>query len=284
MLEFIQLNLADFLIEYGLRVIGAILIFVVGQWLARLATRVIEQGMGKANFDITLVSFIKNLAYYLLLAAVVVAALNSLGVATTSLVAILGASALAVGLALQGSLSNFAAGVMIILFRPFKVGDRIETSGVLGDVETIQIFNTTVITLDNKTVIIPNANITADNVVNYSTKGVLRIDMIFGISYDDDLLKAKHVLEEILEKHPQVLNNPAPTVAVMELADSSVNFAVRPFVKTNDYWDVYFALTEQVKLRFDQEAISIPYPQQDLHIFGVNSAKPLPEVPTFSRG
>lgn len=263
-------TLSDLLLTYGLRVIGAIVIFVIGRWVTGLVTRFVQRLLERAGVDKTLVIFVKNLTYYVLLAFVVLAALGNLGVQTTSLVAILGASALAVGLALQGSLANFAAGVIIILFRPFKVGDRIEAGGVEGFVEDIQIFNTILRTPDNKTVIIPNANITSDNIINYSTKGILRIDMVFGIGYDDDLLQAKRILQDILAADEGVLNDPAPTVAVMELADSSVNFAVRPFVKSADYWSVYFRVTEQVKLRFDAEGVSIPFPQQDVHLIPVN--------------
>jgi small conductance mechanosensitive channel len=263
-------TVSDLLVTYGLRIIGAIVIFIVGRWATGLVTRFVQRLLERAGVDKTLVIFVKNLTYYILLAFVVLAALGNLGVQTTSLVAILGASALAVGLALQGSLANFAAGVIIILFRPFKVGDRIEAGGVEGFVEDIQIFNTILRTPDNKTVIIPNANITGDNIINYSTKGILRIDMVFGIGYDDDLLKAKRILQEILATDEGVLKEPAPTVAVMELADSSVNFAVRPFVNSADYWTVYFRVTEQVKLRFDAEGVSIPFPQQDVHLFPVN--------------
>ncbi len=266
MTDFTQ-TFSDLLVTYGLKVIGAIVIFIIGQWVTGLISRGIKKMMRRAGIDETLITFVGNLAYYVLLAFVIVAALNNLGVQTTSMVAILGAAALAVGLALQGSLANFAAGVMIILFRPFKVGDRIEANGAFGIVEEIQIFNTIMRTPDNKTVIIPNAKVTDDNIVNYSMKGKMRIDMVFGIGYGDDLLKAKQVLEELVEADPRVLKEPAPTVAVIELGDNSVNFAVRPFVKVDDYWGVYFELTEQVKLRFDQEGISIPFPQRDVHLF-----------------
>jgi small conductance mechanosensitive channel len=263
-------TITNLTVTYGLRLLGAIAIFIIGRWVSGVITRAIQRIMERAQVDKTLVTFVKNVVYYLLLAFVILAALNNLGVQTTSLIAILGASALAVGLALQGSLSNFAAGVLIILFRPFKVGDRVEIAGVLGFIEETQIFNTILRTPDNKTVIIPNANITSDNIVNYSSKGILRVDMVFGIGYDDDLLKAKKILEELVQADDRILANPPPRVVVKELADSSVNFAVRPFVKVADYRTVYFDLTEQVKLRFDQEGISIPFPQQDVHLFPTN--------------
>ncbi len=274
-MEDIVQTITDLTVTYGLRLLGAIAIFIIGRWVSGIITRSIQRMMERAQVDKTLVTFVKNLVYYVLLAFVILAALNNLGMQTTSLIAILGASALAVGLALQGSLANFAAGVLIILFRPFKVGDRVEIAGVLGFIEEIQIFNTILRTPDNKTVIIPNANIMSDNIVNYSSKGILRIDMVFGIGYDDDLLKAKKILEELVQADDRVLADPPPRVVVRELADSSVNFAVRPFVKVADYRNVYFDLTEQVKLKFDQEGISIPFPQQDVHLFKTNGKPPV---------
>ncbi len=268
-------TIIDLTVTYGLRLLGAVAIFIIGRWVSGIIIQAVQKIMEKAQVDKTLVTFVKNMIYYVLLAFVILAALNNLGVQTTSLVAILGASALAVGLALQGSLANFAAGVLIILFRPFKVGDLVETAGVFGFIEEIQIFNTILRTRDNKTVIIPNANITGDNIINYSTKGILRVDMVFGIGYDDDLLKAKKILEELVQADDRILADPPPRVAVLELADSSVNFAVRPFVKVADYRNIYFDLTEQVKLRFDQAGVSIPFPQQDVHLFTANGKPPV---------
>ncbi len=267
--------ITDLTVIYGLKLLGAIAILIIGRWVSGIITRAIQRMMEKAAVDKTLVAFVKNLVYYVLLAFVILAALNNLGVQTTSLIAILGAIALAVGLALQGALTNFAAGVLIILFRPFKVGDFVETTGAFGVIEEIQIFNTILITRDNKTVIIPNANIMSDNIVNYSTKDVLRVDLVFGIGYNDDLLKAKKILEELVQADDRILAEPPPRVAVLELADSSVNFAVRPFVKVADYWDICFDLTEQVKLRFDQAGVSIPFPQQDVHLFTANGKPPI---------
>ena len=195
-----------------------------------------------------------------------IAALSKLGFQTTSFVAILGAAGLAVGLALQGSLANFASGVMLVIFHPFKVGDFIEAGNATGVVDSIDIFNTIIKTPDNKVVIVPNSQITGSKIVNYSTEPIRRVDLVFGIGYDDDLRKAKAILEEILQANEKVLKEPAYTVAVSELADHSVNFVVRPFVKTEDYWGVYFELTEAVKLRFDKEGITIPYPQTEVHL------------------
>ncbi len=252
---------------WGIKVIAAIAIFIIGFWVAKLFRKIIEKVLANRNVDPTIGSFVANLAYYALLAFVVLAALGQLGIQTTSFIAIIGAAGLAVGLALQGSLANFAAGFLMIIFRPFKVGDVIEGAGTSGTVEKIQIFTTQLLTPDNKTVIIPNASLTAGNIVNYSTTGKRRVDMVFGIGYEDDIDKAKQIIIEAISADERVHKDPAPTVAVSELADSSVNFVVRPWVNTSDYWGVYFALTETIKKRFDQEGISIPFPQRDVHVY-----------------
>ena len=199
--------------------------------------------------------------------AVVITAINQLGIQTTSLLAILGAAGLAIGLALQGSLSNFAAGVMIVGFRPYRVGDVIEAAGVAGKVEEVQIFTTVLLTADNKTIIIPNSQVMAGEITNYSAQPTRRVDLVAGCGYGDDLDKVRDVLRDIVSADDRVLSDPAPTIAVSELADNSVNFVVRPWVQRDDYWNVYFDLTEQIKKRFDAEGISIPYPQQDVHLF-----------------
>jgi small conductance mechanosensitive channel len=186
---------------------------------------------------------------------------------TTSFIAVIGAAGLAVGLALQGSLANFAAGFLMIIFRPFKVGDYIEGAGIAGTVESIQMFTTQLKTPDNKTVIVPNAKITGDNIVNWSSKGTRRVDLVIGIGYGDDIDKAKQIMMDVLTKDQRVLKDPAPQVAVLELADSSVNFVVRPWVNASDYWNVYFDTTEEIKKRFDQEGVSIPFPQRDVHMY-----------------
>lgn len=220
----------------------------------------------KRGADPMLASFVGSIVHILAVAFVVIAALGQLGIQTTSLVAIIGAAGLAVGLALQGSLANFASGVMIIAFRPFKVGDFVEAGGAVGVIEGIQIFSTQLKTGDNKTIIVPNAAITGGSITNYSTKDTRRVDLVFGIGYDDDIKKAKSLLEDIVNSDERVLKDPAPVIAVSELADSSVNFIVRPWVNSADYWGVYWDLTETVKLRFDAEGISIPFPQQDVHM------------------
>lgn len=254
------------LVTYGLNILGAVIIFLVGRWAAGVASRLLHQALTKANVDQTLAQFASNFAYVGVLVFALVAAFDRLGVETTTLVALVGASGLAIGLALQGSLANLASGVLILLFSPFQVGDLVEAGGAFGFVEGIEIFNTIIVTFDNKTVIVANSKVLGDNIVNYSKKGMLRLDLVFGIGYDDDLLKAKRILNEIVSANKRVLKDPAPTVAILELADSSVNFAVWPYVKVDDYWDVHFDLMETVKLRFDKEGISIPYPQQDIHL------------------
>jgi small conductance mechanosensitive channel len=198
---------------------------------------------------------------------VILAALAQLGIQTTSFIAVIGAAGLAVGLALQGSLANFAAGVLMVIFRPFQVGDFIEGAGVSGIVEEMQIFTTQLRTPDNKTIIIPNAKITGDNVTNYTRKDKRRVDLVIGVSYRDEIGKVKGVVADVLNGDERVLKDPAPTIAVLELGDSSVNFAVRPWVRTEDYWDVYFETTEKIKKRFDAEGISIPFPQRDVHLY-----------------
>ena len=252
---------------YGLRILAAVAIFIVGRWVARGFKGLAVRALTKANVDETLISFLGNLTYVTLLVFVIIAAVNQLGVQTTSFIAILGAAGLAVGLALQGSLANFAAGVLMIIFRPFRVGDYVEGGGTAGIVEEIQIFTTKLRTPDNKAIIVPNAKITGDNIVNYSVKDSRRMDMIVGVSYDDDYDQVKAVLEDILNKDGRILEEPAPKIGILEFGDNSVNFAFRPWVKTAEYWDVYFDLTEAIKKRFDEEGISIPYPQRDVHLF-----------------
>lgn len=252
---------------YGIKVIAALIILLVGRWVAKIVSNIIKKMMRKAELDQTLLSFVGSLVYIALMAFVVLAALSQLGIQTTSFIAILGAAGLAIGLALQGSLANFAAGFLMIIFKPFRVNDYIEGAGTAGTVEEIQIFTTTLKTPDNKTVIIPNAKLTSDNIVNWTVKGTRRVDMVFGIGYDDDIDKAKATIQDVLSRDDLILKEPAPQVALVELADSSVNFVVRPWVKADDYWSVYFDLTENVKKALDANGISIPFPQRDVHIY-----------------
>ena len=257
----------ELLTIYGLRVIAAIVVFIVGRWIAKGLANLAEKVMNKKEVDSTIVSFVENMIYIALLAFVVLAALAQLGIQTTSFIAVIGAAGLAIGLALQGSLSNFAAGFLMIIFRPFKVGDYIEGAGVAGTVEAIQIFTTQLQTPDNKTVIIPNASLTADNITNWSVKGTRRVDLVMGIGYGDDIDKAKKIMADVLAKDERIIKDPAPKIALVELADSSVNFVVRPWVKADDYWDVYFDTTENIKKSFDAEGITIPFPQRDVHVY-----------------
>jgi len=257
----------ELLTVYGIKVIAALAIFIVGRWVAKGIRRFIRKMMTHSKVDPTLISFVANLAYVALLAFIVIAALNQLGIQTASFIAILGAAGLAVGLALQGSLSNFAAGVLMIVFRPFKVGDFIEGAGVAGTVEEIQIFTTLLITPDNKTIIVPNSKITGDNIINYSAKGTRRVDMVFGIGYDDDIDKARAIIMDVVSGDERVMKDPKPVVLLSELADSSVNFNTRVWSKADDYWGVYFDTMEAVKKRFDAEGVSIPYPQRDVHVY-----------------
>lgn len=257
----------ELLTIYGLRSVFAVVVFIVGRWVAKFLKNLVKKIMNKKEVEPTIVSFVVNMTYIALLVFVVLAALGQLGIQTTSFIAVVGAAGLAIGLALQGSLSNFAAGFLMIIFRPFNVGDYIEGAGVAGTVEAIHIFTTQLRTPDNKTVIIPNAKLTADNITNYTIKGTRRVDMVFGIGYGDDIDKAKKILTDIIEKDERVLKDPATKIAVVELADSSVNFIVRPWVKGDDYWNVYFDTTENVKKSFDAEGISIPFPQRDVHVY-----------------
>ncbi len=266
-MEDITSMIMEYATLYGFRLLGAILIFIVGRWVAALARKVIERMMTKSEVDTTLVKFTGNLTYGLLMVVVVLAALNQIGVQTTSFIAIIGAAGLAIGFALQGSLSNFAAGIMLIVFRPFKVGDFIMAGGEAGIVEEIALFTTQMRSPDNKTIIVPNSGITGGNITNFSTKDTRRIDLVIGVSYQDDLKKVKAVLSDILTNDERVLKDPAPTIGVVELADSSIDFAVRPWVKASDYWAVYFDTLQTIKERFDAEDISIPFPQRDIHVY-----------------
>jgi small conductance mechanosensitive channel len=257
----------DLVAQYGLKVLAALAILIIGRWVAKWLRSLIRRMMERGKTDPIIVGFVSSIAYVALMAFVIVAALGQLGIQTTSFIAILGAAGLAIGLALQGSLANFAAGFLMIVFRPFKVGDFIEGGGVAGTVEAIEIFTTTLKTPDNKIIIIPNAKISGDNIINYSAQPTRRVDLVVGASYDADLKQVRSVLEGIIRDEQRILDTPEPFVAVQELADNSVNFVVRVWTATGDYWGVYFAMTEQVKLRFDEAGIGIPYPQRDVHIY-----------------
>jgi len=271
-MENIPVMIKGLLAAWGLKVVAAILIFLIGKWLARILANMLKAIMTRAKQDETLVKFVGSIAYYAMFAFVLIAAISQLGVQTTSLIAVFGAAGLAVGLALQSSLSNFAAGVMLILFKPFRVGDYVEAGGTAGTVESIMIFSTQLNSADNKRIYVPNGQVYSGNIVNYSANDTRRVDLVFGCGYEDDVSKAKSVLEELLTNDDRVLKDPVATVTVSALADSSVNFNVRPWVKTENYWGLYWDLTEKVKLRFDEEGISIPYPQRDVHLHEAKAA------------
>ena len=255
---------------YGLKVLAAVVILIVGRWVAKGITRLIGRMMEKSKIDQTIQRFTINTVYIVLMVFVVLAALNQLGIQTTSFIAVLGAAGLAIGLALQGSLANFAAGFLMIIFRPIRVGDYIEGAGTAGTVEEIQIFTTTLTTPDNKMVIIPNASLTSANIVNWTLKGSRRVDMVFGIGYNDDIDKARQIMKDVLDSDDRIFKDPAPQIGIIELGDSSVNFVVRPWAKVSDYWDVYMTTTEKIKKAFDANGINIPYPQRDVHVYQYN--------------
>jgi len=254
-------------VSLGINIVLALLIFYVGRMVVGFITRGLHNVLQRQEVDKTLETFVCNLVRTVLMIVVVIAAISQVGIETTSFIAIFGAAGLAVGLALQGSLSNFAAGVLIVLFRPYRVGDFIEAAGINGVVEQVQILTTILRTGDNKQVIVPNSQIMDSIITNYSAKDTRRVDMVVGVSYSDDLDKVRKTLEELVAADERILDDPACTIAVSELADSSVNFVVRPWVKTADYWPVMFDMTEAIKKRFDHDGISFPFPQRDVHLY-----------------
>lgn len=261
-LESIVDKLIDFAAVYGIKVIGAIVIWVIGSWVIKKIMKGIKKVMSKRDYDESLQKFLLNLMNWILKILLIIAILGKLGVETTSFAAILAAAGLAIGMALQGSLGNFAGGVLLMIFKPIKIGDLIEAQGEVGVVKEIEIFTTKLTGLSNKEIIIPNGALSNGNIINYTTEGTRRVDLTFGVGYDSDIKKTKAVLMLVLTSHPLVLKNPEPTVNVSELADSSVNFAVRPWCKSEHYWDVFFDVTEQTKEALDAAGIEIPYPHQ----------------------
>ncbi|OQD43449.1 mechanosensitive ion channel family protein [Croceivirga radicis] len=253
-------TLIGYVETYGVPVLKAILIYIIGSWVIKKLTGMIKKVMAKGSYDISLQKFLLNLVTWGLKIFLIITVISTLGVETTSLAAVIAAAGLAVGLALQGSLSNFAGGVLIMIFKPYKIGDLIEAQGVLGVVKEIEIFTTKMVSPENKLIIVPNGAMANGNIVNYTAEGKIRVDTVIGVGYDEDIKKTKEVLLEVLTSNPKVLQDPAPSVNVMELADSSVNFAVRPFCKPEDYWDVYFATYENCKIALDKAGIEIPYP------------------------
>lgn len=252
----------DILFLYAPKVLTALIILIVGLFAIKIVVKSAKKIMNKSKVDITLQKFLANLASWALKILLFIVVISKLGVETTSFAAIIAAAGLAVGLALQGSLANFAGGVLIMIFKPFKIGDLVEAQGEIGVVKEIEIFTTKFTGLSNKEIIIPNGTLSNGNIVNYTTEGTRRVDLVIGVSYDADIKQTKDVLMNVLTSHPKILKDPAPTVNVLELADSSVNFAVRPWSKSEDYWTVYFDVMENVKVALDAAGIEIPYPHQ----------------------
>jgi small conductance mechanosensitive channel len=267
MMEISTQTLWIMLSNYSLSLLSAILIFIIGKWLSWQLAILFGSVLEKKETEATLVSFLKNIVYYILLVAVVVAALGQLGVNTTSFLTIIGTAGLAIGLALKDSLGNFSSGVLLILFRPIKVGDFVIAGGEAGTVREISIFNTELATPDNQQVLVPNSAIMGNVITNVNGNPTRRIDLVIGISYDDDIKLAKETLTRIIQEEERLLADPEPTIAVAELADSSINLVVRPWVATEDYWQVRFDLIEKIKLELDKASIAIPFPQQDIHLF-----------------
>ena len=258
-------NNSDLLIQYGVNIISAVLILFIGNIIVKVVAKSVAKVLEKKSMDKAVVEFAHGLVRYLLFVIVLIAALGKLGVQTASVVAVIGAAGLAIGLALQGSLSNFAAGVLIVAFRPFKSGDYVEVGGVAGSVEAIQIFQTILKTPDNKMVVVPNSGVIGGPITNYSRHDTRRVDLTIGVSYNADLKLTKQVIREALEKDSRILKDPDMTIGVLALADSSVNLVVRPWCKTSDYWDVYFDSTQAIKEALDANGIEIPFPQMDVH-------------------
>jgi len=265
-MESIVVKLQEWLAFYGLKVVAALVILVLGRIIAGIVRRLLRNVMVKGKVEPTLIAFVCSVVYVGLMAFVIIAALGKLGMQTTSFIAVLGAAGLAVGLALQGSLANFASGVLLVIFTPFKVGHFVEAGGSQGIVEEIGIFCTVIKSVDNKRIIIPNAQVTGGTIINHTAEEIRRVDLVAGVGYGDNLDEVRKALEEVLANEPMVLKSPAPTIAVSELGESSVNFVVRPWVKTSDYWSTWFALHEAIKKSFDAKGISIPFPQRDLHL------------------
>jgi len=260
--------------NWGIQVIGAIALLIVGRWVAKIVGRSVRRSLEKAKVDGALVPFFGGLAHYLVLTVVIIAVLSLFGIETTSLVAVVGAAGLAVGLALQGTLSNFAAGVMLLVFRPFKLGDYVEVAGSAGSIQEVGIFSSTLHTPDNVKVTIPNSAIYGQTIKNYSANETRRVDLVIGVSYGDNLATAVQIINDVLAKEARVLAEPAPTVAVAELGDSSVNIVVRPWVKGTEYWPTRFALTQAIKEQLEAGGCSIPFPQRDVHVIEMPTSAP----------
>ena len=265
--------LATLAATWGGRIVGALAVFVIGRWVVAFIVRWLQFAMQKAEVDVTLMGFLANVLRVSLMVLVLLTAVGVLGIPTTNFLAIIGAAGLAVGLALKDSLSNFSAGVMLVLFRPFKAGDFIDAAGVSGTVESIGIFKTDIKTPDNRVVVVPNGLIYGGTITNFSAKDTRRIDLVIGISYDDDIRKAHTLIADVISEESRVLSDPAPQIMLLELGDSSVNIAVRPWVASPDYWSVRAQLLERIKVTLEENGLSIPFPQRDIHIVSQASAQ-----------
>jgi small conductance mechanosensitive channel len=254
------------LLQWGGRIVAALLVFFIGRWITTILVGLVTKALDRAKVEPTLTKFLGSLVYMTLVAIVILTAVGTLGVPTANFLAILGAAGLAIGLALKDSLSNFSSGVMLVFFRPFKVGDYVEAGGVAGTVDSISIFNTVIKTPDNRVITVPNSLIYGSTITNYSAEPTRRVDLVFGIGYSDDVTRAKAIINDVLAADARILAEPAPTVMLLELADSSVNFAVRPWVNSGDYWAVRGDLLENVKRELERAGLSIPFPQRDVHI------------------
>lgn len=261
----------DLGLEYAPRLFLAIVTMVIGLYIIRGVSKLFIVSLSSTNIDPTLVPFLENLLTWILKLLLFISVASMLGIATTSFVAIIGAAGLAIGLALQGSLSNFAGGVLIMIFKPYRVGDFIEAQGLSGQVKEVQIFNTILVSLQNKKIIIPNGLASNGTVTNYTAEGMIRVDLTIGVSYDADIKETKKVLYQVLNHHDKILKDPAPFVGVLEMADSSVNFVVRPYCLPQDYWEVYFGVNEAIKIALDENNITIPFPQRDVHLIPTQS-------------
>ncbi|WP_341937711.1 mechanosensitive ion channel family protein [Marinimicrobium sp. C2-29] len=256
-----------YLVPWGINIVSAVLLFIIGRIVISIISGLLGKALGRTKLDSILIEFIQTIARVLLYIFVIVAALDRLGVNTTSLIAVLGAAGLAIGLALQGSLQNFAAGFLLLMLRPFKAGDYIEAAGTAGMVEKISIFATVMRTPDNKEVTVPNGSIYADNIVNYSARDTRRVDLVFSISYSDDIQKAREVMQAALNSDERILEEPAPNISVGSLGDNSVDIICRPWVKTDDYWPIYWGMMEKIKVDLEANGMTIPFPQRDVHVY-----------------
>lgn len=261
--DFVQMQGTNFVIN----LVAAAAIFVIGRWVVRLVHGLSLKAMQRGKVDPLLVKFLGNILYALLMIFVVLAAISQVGIQTTSLIAVIGAAGLAVGLALQGSLANFAAGVLVIIFRPYKIGDYVEAGGVAGVIDDVQIFTTELKTADNRKIIVPNGQMMSGAITNYSSHATRRVDLVVGVGYEDDIDTVRRVLQGVVADDPRVLEDPAPNIRMSAMGDSSVSWIVRPWVKAEDYWNVHWEMTEEIKRRFDAEGISIPFPQRDVHVY-----------------